>query len=333
MLRIHFTPDDLLETKVANSPDFMWEILLSAHLLRKRDGAVVFGGWKRRTRGRLPASAAMLMRLAPPWGYSADFLTPARETVATTDGFEAIMATPRSRLRRDLLLLDARRPLPQWGRPLADGEPTTLRRLDHAIRAYHDAAVAPYHRQIRAAFDADRMFRARALLDGGITGLLAGFCHAARWEPPVLSVSYPRDRDVHLNGRGLRLVPSFFCWRTPTALYDIGTDDPMTLVYPIAHDLAWTGGGPGREPQVSRDPLAALIGGSRAAVLAVIAEAGSTTTALAGRIGISAPAASRHVSALRDAGLVTSTRRGPYVLHTVTPLGTDLLAGGSTVLR
>ncbi|GAA4622540.1 hypothetical protein GCM10023196_015150 [Actinoallomurus vinaceus] len=80
---------------------------------------------------------------------------------------------------------------------------------------------------------------------------------------------------------------------------------------------------------VRRAPLSALIGGDRAATLAIVAEAGSSTTIVAERVGISVPAASRHVGALRDAGLVTGVRRGPHVLHTVTPLGAELLSAGS----
>ena len=41
--------------------------------------------------------------------------------------------------------------------------------------------------------------------------------------------------------------------------------------------------------------------------------------------GVSASAASRHATALRDAGLVTTVRNGRTVLHTLTPTGASLL--------
>ncbi|MFD9949153.1 ArsR/SmtB family transcription factor [Nonomuraea sp. NPDC059022] len=50
-----------------------------------------------------------------------------------------------------------------------------------------------------------------------------------------------------------------------------------------------------------------------------------TTTQLAEALHLSAPTASRHAATLREAGLITTQRRGQSVLHTRTPLGTALL--------
>ncbi|MFD1271279.1 hypothetical protein ACFQ51_02890 [Streptomyces kaempferi] len=57
--------------------------------------------------------------------------------------------------------------------------------------------------------------RSRALLDGGTQALLEGLRPMARWNAPVLEVNYPVERDLYLDGRGLLLVPSYFCWRLP----------------------------------------------------------------------------------------------------------------------
>ncbi|MFC8373392.1 winged helix-turn-helix domain-containing protein [Streptomyces sp. NPDC057239] len=51
----------------------------------------------------------------------------------------------------------------------------------------------------------------------------------------------------------------------------------------------------------------------------------ATTTETADRVGISLPSASQHTTVLRNAGLITTTRTGIAVLHTLTPLGTALL--------
>ncbi|MFC5762139.1 ArsR/SmtB family transcription factor [Actinacidiphila bryophytorum] len=40
---------------------------------------------------------------------------------------------------------------------------------------------------------------------------------------------------------------------------------------------------------------------------------------------MSPPAASQHTATLRAAGLISTTRQGQRVIHTVTSLGTDLL--------
>jgi Mn-dependent DtxR family transcriptional regulator len=53
----------------------------------------------------------------------------------------------------------------------------------------------------------------------------------------------------------------------------------------------------------------------------------ATTGEVALRLGISAPSASEHITALREVSLVHSRRTGSQVVHTLTPLGTALLRG------
>ncbi|MFF1646658.1 hypothetical protein [Streptomyces sp. NPDC058240] len=60
--------------------------------------------------------------------------------------------------------------------------------------------------------------------------MLKTFGPLMRWRPPVLEADYPVDQEVHLRGRGLLLIPSYFCHRTPVALADDSL--PPTLVYP-----------------------------------------------------------------------------------------------------
>jgi DNA-binding MarR family transcriptional regulator len=61
-------------------------------------------------------------------------------------------------------------------------------------------------------------------------------------------------------------------------------------------------------------------------VLAAIRESPCNTKDLATRIGATPPTASRQVSVLRSAGLVSSCRAGQSVLHSLTPQGRALLA-------
>ncbi|MZE77244.1 ArsR family transcriptional regulator, partial [Streptomyces sp. SID5475] len=51
------------------------------------------------------------------------------------------------------------------------------------------------------------------------------------------------------------------------------------------------------------------------------------TTGLARRLGLAPSSVSAHLSALRDAGLLTSHRYGHQVLYERTPLGIALAAG------
>ncbi|MGW5324504.1 ArsR/SmtB family transcription factor [Streptomyces sp. NPDC004014] len=264
----------------------------------------------------MPQQQLRILRcVAPPVGDFPDFLTPPQASQGVEAGFEAVLTTPRRQLRRDLKVLRA---LPSWVRPLVDGEFEALSRLGEALRVYYRVAVAPTLPRIQTMLDAERAVHSRAVLDNGVDGLLTSLGPAMRWRPPVLEVDYPVEHDIHLAGRGLRLVPSAFCWYMPVTLVD--PDLPPVLVYPLPRGPQWWTGPSGAASR----PLANLLGATRAACLSLV-ENGCTTGELARGTGVSAPAASRHATSLREAGLTTSVRRGAAVFHTLTPLGSALL--------
>src|SRR5207248_280403 len=139
----------------------------SMHMLQTREGLAVFGRWRGQVRAGLTAPERQLLRLAPPVGYSPDFLTPAAGEGGLELGIDALLSTPRVRLRRDLLeLAAAGRRLPPWGRPLADGESEAVQHLGRTLRAYFHSSLAPYWHQVRARFDAERAAHARPPASG-----------------------------------------------------------------------------------------------------------------------------------------------------------------------
>jgi DNA-binding transcriptional ArsR family regulator len=71
------------------------------------------------------------------------------------------------------------------------------------------------------------------------------------------------------------------------------------------------------------DPLSALVGRTRASLLAILAVPG--TTQLAERLELSPAAVSQHLKILKDAALVSAHRRGRMVLYQRTPAATTLL--------
>lgn len=318
MLRIHFTAEDLARLRVAAEPDPMWEIVLSVQTLRNRDGVIAFRDWRSRARGRIGEWARPLMILAAPATYFPDFLTPDTGTTRVDDGIETVMATPRTRLAREVELAAAVRHLPSWCGSLAAGEAAAMKQLGAAMRTYARTLLRPYWPVIQSHVEADNVRRARAFLHGGGEGVLDRLGPAMRWRPPILEADYCDDRDVRLDGRGMRLVPSYFCWRRPVSFVDDGLRP--TLVYPVNHEL----GGPICPGRNDRRSLAALIGATRAVVLNVI-EDGCTTTELARRSDTSPSSASQHAAVLRDAGLIITQRHGTAVLHSLTPLGRALL--------
>jgi DNA-binding transcriptional ArsR family regulator len=325
MLRIHFLPEDLSRTHVVSTSDALWETLLSFQLSHSGDGRLVFDSWRRQVRARAPRSAeAVLLPLSRPRGPSADLLTPAASTLGLDAGLEAVRATPMRLIRQDLHKLAAHDRLPAWTRRLADGEPRLLAGVAGAMRAWHEAAVAPYQDHIDRSLDADRALRLRDARLGGPDRVLAGLPPPLAWRPPTLVSRYPVDRDLHLDGRGLLLVPSFFCWRNPVTLIDVTL--PPVLVYPVEHDLEWLARPEGSGAHSER-ALAALLGGTRAAVLDTVGRGPVTTTGIARHVHISAPSASEHASILRDAGLITTRRLGNTVLHSLSRAGAALLNG------
>ncbi|QES50258.1 ArsR family transcriptional regulator [Streptomyces venezuelae] len=334
MLRIHFTGVDLARVRMAGRPDALWETILSFHRLRDRRDARLFGEWRTETRSRLNSETRLLGALIPSRGYFPDFLTPVEGQYGWDVGLDALRGIRAERLRRELTLVGggAGAPLPPRLREFADDGSRHLPRLLGELRGYHRAAVEPYWTHIQAQIEAERAARGRALLDGGADELLASLPPMLRWRAPVLECDYPVDRDVRLRGRGLLLQPSFFCRRTAVTLHD--PELPPVLVYPAAADLASAPAGVdavGR-PAVADErrvrTLGKLVGHTRSVVLRAIGD-GATTSELARRAGVSLASASQHACVMREAGLVTTLRRGNAVLHTVTPLGAALLKGSA----
>ncbi|MFB8207588.1 MULTISPECIES: helix-turn-helix transcriptional regulator [unclassified Streptomyces] len=324
MLRVHFTSDDLARVRVAPGPDFLWEISNSVQTLQRRDGEREFGAWRRWVRPRLSGSPRLLSRLLPPRGYSPDFLTPTtgdRESLQAS--VDVLLSTPRPRLRAELARLATPARLPGWLGELAGGDADALRELGGALRTYQREALAPHWRRVHADIDADRALRLRSLLEGGTEGLLAGLGPQFRWRAPVLEVAYPVDQDLRLRGRGLVLQPSFFCWPTPATLAD--GELPPVLVYPIHRTPDWCVSARGARPAPGSGPLGPLLGHTRAGVLRAT-RTGCSTLEAARLLGVTHPAVSQHLNVLREAGLVTTVRRGGRSFHVATAEGRALLA-------
>ncbi|MEU3170263.1 transcriptional regulator [Streptosporangium sp. NPDC006930] len=325
MLRIHFSAEDLLRIRVQAEPNVMWEVLLSLHMVQTGYDGRVFGPWRRAVRSRLAPSVGLLRTLARPRGYSPDFLTPSADVADLDTGLELVMSTSRTRLRADIASLADQVALPTWVSGVADGEPETMRRLRDALRAYHAEALEPYWPSIRRYVRADQKKRVEAVMGNGFESLFDSFYPIMRWRAPVLEVVYPIEWDLHLEGRGLTLVPSFFCWPGPITLAN--QSGPPVLVYPVQK-------GPAQplvaETERTRErslrSLVALMGQTRAEVLREIAERNHVnTTELAQTLGISLAGASQHAAVLRNAGLVTTARHRGSALHKVSNHGAALL--------
>jgi hypothetical protein len=319
MFRYEFAVEDLARTRFAISP--MWELVQSLVALRDPASAALHLPWLRRLSGRL--GGLDLVRaavLVPPRGYIPDFLTPPPDgpLAAIGDELDRVARTPAAQIRSDMERFRREHRAEEAARPWLERPRRELGQLLTALEGFWEVAHAPNWPRLQALLDADLAYRTRALAGGGAASLLADLHADVRWTGDALEVERPRGTTVILRGRGLLLMPSAFTWQRPANI----TDEPWqpTLVYP-ARGIAtlWE-----TQQERSLDALAAVIGKSRARLLAVL-EGPATTSDLAQRLHLSAGGVSQHLSALRGAGLVTATRDGHKVLYARTELADGLM--------
>lgn len=321
-LRIRFSTADLTRVTFATGPDPLWELLLSMHALQTSAVDPRLDRW--RAGVTVGSGTRSLLRLAPPRGYSPDFLTPDAAT-SFEAGLVTVLRTPARRITSELALLANRPTPPRWGLRLAHGDRRELNDLGRGLAEYHRRVLRPHWARIEKAVYDELDARTRVLAARGTDALLNSLHPQVAWRDRILHVAGDHvTGELELGGRGLRLVPAYFCRRAPTLLADPGL--PPVLVYPAE----------ARQPETAEDSaapgdpaaLAALLGATRATALRAIAD-GCSTTELGHRIGTTPASASYHAAILRSSGLVTSSRNRTAVTHRLTTLGADLL-GRST---
>jgi DNA-binding transcriptional ArsR family regulator len=325
VVRFVFSVEDLALTRFAISP--MWELERSLVALRDPSHAALHLPWLRSLSGRLDGLALeRAVALTPPRGFSPDFTTPppAGPLGSIEDDLAALRRTPIAQIRSDMELFRS-----QHRRGDAIAEPwlahprREVRRLADLLEAYWARALEPVWPRVRAFLDADIAYRARRLAAGGPAALFSDLSDGVTWEQPHLDVTVPaHEATIELGGRGLLLMPSAFAATRP-AVIDRPPWQP-TVVYP-ARGIAtlWEDATP------APDGLARLLGTTRATILSDLS-APRSTTELAQRLSLSPAGASHHLTALRDAGLLTTHREGRTVLYARTPLGDALVAPPST---
>jgi DNA-binding transcriptional ArsR family regulator len=187
---------------------------------------------------------------------------------------------------------------------------------------YWTVAVEPYWHGIRAVFEDDVAFRVSELTRAGMAMMVAGMhpTLTMRGEYIVTDKTCKNPEETYLDGAGMLMVPSVFGW--PFIMWCTAPGSAPHLIYPARGvGKLWSREMPGTADQ---DPLAALLGRSRAAILVAL-DLPTCTTDLAGRLAQSAPAVSQHLAVLKQNGLVTSWRAGRRVLYQRTDLATSIV--------
>jgi DNA-binding transcriptional ArsR family regulator len=323
-LRVVFGQQDLQRVRLAEAADPMWELVFSLYRLQSPSVPAPFLGWRQSVESRLRntetrhRSVGLLATLVPPVGNFPDFLTPPQLVTDLDAGCEVLACTPPARFNSDLAAAFAGRRPPMWARSLAQGDRGQVRGLVGAIRDGHNLLVANQWFDVQEVVSLDYAKKTRVLAQCGVGQLLASLPGILSWDGKVLQTSYPEDRTVHLAGRGLTLLPSYFCWGNPVTW--INPDLSPLLVYQADHH------GHVHTDQRTPSYLVSLLGHTRADCLRLLLAA-HTTSELAHHLGVSIGTASKQATVLRNAGLITTTRNGGTVLHKTTPLGAALLTG------
>ncbi|GAA5178579.1 DUF5937 family protein [Rugosimonospora acidiphila] len=313
-----FSADDLAHTRFAVSP--MWQVVTSFQLLAAGSAHPVHNAWMGQVRPRLTAAgldSGWLADLIPAAGYLPDFLNPFPDRPAPTLAAElaAIRATPDDQVHTDLDVLSRTGARIRALRADPEGR---LPRLAEEIETYWQLALAPYWARIRSVLDADVFHRARQVAERGAAYLFNDLHGTVSWDDNTLRlVRRQCEISRETTGSGLLMAPSVFAihvltWSRPP--------HPPQLAYPARG----TGGLWEHRPIKRADGIAAVIGRSRTVLLAEL-EAPASTTELARRTGISAAAVSQHLTALRNAGMVSPHRAGRFVFYARTAAAESLL--------
>jgi DNA-binding transcriptional ArsR family regulator len=311
MLRIRMGLDDLARIRLAaDGVAATIEAVYSSIALRHADSALSFGDWGQRLRARLAADVGPLFDL---------FHSPAQVPlfmIKRTDDpaafAEHLLSLPTSQVHA--ALVNRTGPDTCLARRLAGGDRQARRELATALSSYH-RAFADTIPAMRSLVHADLVHRTTMLATDGLGALLDSLHPGMRWRSPILEVDSPVDRELDLAGRTLQLTPSVFM------RHGLGV-----LIEPTIAFITYPARGTLRLATPGGDPLADLLGRTRAAALRTLRTA-RTTTELADELGVSLASASEHAAVLRNARLVETHRDGRSVRHQLTRLGHSTLAG------
>jgi DNA-binding transcriptional ArsR family regulator len=319
------TPDDLLSVRFACSP--LWETQAAVRSFADERVRSRHEPWHRLVRERAARlDLAPLLAVQPLRGFTPDFLTPPPRTPRPRlrEQLAEIRATPPAQVARELERCRESVTGERY-RNVIDGylaEPARARDLlaDRLHEAWTEL-VAPFWVRIRTVLERDVEYRSRTLARHGLRRVLEELHPQIRWTKRGLSCVDRSGRTVPIDDRGLVLMPSAYHGPKVAAI----VDEPWlpTIAYPArgVGELWRTRSG-------SPPALGRLLGRRRALVLASLDEPVSTTT-LAALLELSPAGVSRHLLALRDAGLVSTARHGHEVRYGRTSLGSALLRGGT----
>jgi DNA-binding transcriptional ArsR family regulator len=320
MIELRMAPGDLTQLRFAYSP--LSEAINSLHMLHTGQVHPLHRRWAETARGQLRNLDTTLLRaIVPPRRL---IITPPLDLNGgnTIEHQLQLFADwPPHLLRSELEDVWQGLPMPAAARQVIADGPAGARRVAIALGAYWNAAIAPHWDQMRAVLDADIAYRAQQVTLGGICALLKDLHPQLQLHESTIRIHKTDHQKFDLEGNGLLLVPCVFMGSC--LMFDPGSLGPPAIDYsPRGLGAVWDNNG---TTVGDGDPLTALIGQSRTAILR-IAELPRTTTDLARELSLSGATISVHLSILKRCGMVTSWRSGRRVLYQRTPLAASILS-------
>jgi len=323
---------DLAATRFAISP--LSETVRAILLLGGRDTPAVNAPWMRWARKELGWRPLRLPRLWPlivnGLPTHPEFLVPAPEV--RMPEFEAELArlrtTPATAVRASLHRVWEGQQWPDSARDLAARPRESLAEIAAELGECHERLIAPHWERIRPVLEADIVYRAGLLAEGGARSLFSDLHPDLRWSGGTLTLA---DTDqgpplfkIMLGPDGVVLMPSVFNW--PQVSLSRATSTQTIMLYPArGAATVWESGAlPGGREEAAE----ALLGAPRVRLLAAL-RSPATTTALARRLDVTPSAVSQHLTVLYRGGLVDKRRSGRAVLYQTTALGLALLGDDS----
>ena len=320
MVEFVFGPEDVARVRFAFSPN--WELVSSLRALRRPAAHALHLPWVQEARQALRGfDMSVLFALAPAEGYSPDFWAQPPDTPLPDfeEGLEAIRRVPADVVRTEIHRMHGSRP-PAALRPLVERPKAGLKALTETMRSYWDRTLAHHWPRVRSLLEGEVLHRARQMTLGGAELLFHDLHDQVRWDRDRLRIGIRYDAVIALEGRGLLMLPSAFYWPRVAVVSDPAWQPSLTYP-PRGVATLW-------DPDAPRGPdgLAALIGATRAAILAEL-ETPRSTTELARRLNLTPGAVSQHLRRLRRGGVVNGSRDGREVLYALTGAGEALLSG------
>jgi DNA-binding transcriptional ArsR family regulator len=312
MIEVRFDTDSLSGVRFAVSP--LFETTLSVGALATPAAAAVHLPWLESARRAVAGLDLEPLRLLMPHdAYAPDFINPppSGPTVDLEEELAVMLATPAAQIRAEVQRCYDGRPLPAKLEPFVERPRAAVRDLAELLRAYWDLALAEHWPRVKSLLEDDILFRARQLTDAGARKLFSELDPSISWKDDGVLLIDKRECDLsamHLDERGLLLVPSAFSWPRVVLL----TAEPWqpTIAYPARGvGMLWAS-----EAPVAPRALSQLLGASRAAILGAL-DCPRSTTELARILEITPGGVSQHLRVLHDAGLVCRRRDQRVVLY------------------